>query len=78
MKQSSIEWIYNNLKSHFEHDGDLLEAVKMSFEQAKAMHKGELLDTWEDSRIEYMGDDYIGKTKSFDDYYNETFNTKEK
>jgi hypothetical protein len=39
MKQSSIEWIYNNLKSHFEHDGDLLEAVKMSFEQAKAMHK---------------------------------------
>jgi hypothetical protein len=42
MKQSSIEWIYNNLKSHFEHDGDLLEAVKMSFEQAKAMHKDEI------------------------------------
>jgi hypothetical protein len=42
MKQSSIEWIYNNLKSHFEHDGDLLEAVKMSFEQAKAMHKEEI------------------------------------
>ena len=78
MKHSSIEWIYNNLKSHFEHDGDLLEAVNMSFEQAKAMHKEKLLDTWEDSRIEYMGDDYIGKTKSFDDYYNETFNTKEK
>ena len=39
MKQSSIEWIYNNLKSHFEHDGDLLEAVKMSFEQAKAMER---------------------------------------
>jgi hypothetical protein len=44
MKQSSIEWIYNNLKSHFEHDGDLLEAVKMSFEQAKAMHKEEMID----------------------------------
>ena len=44
MKQSSIEWIYNNLKSHFEHDGDLLEAVKMSFEQAKAMHKDEMID----------------------------------
>ena len=39
MKQSSIDWIYNNLKSHFEHDGDLLEAVKMSFEQAKAMQQ---------------------------------------
>ena len=45
MKQSSIEWIYNNLKSHFEHDGDLLEAVKMSFEQAKAMHKEEIENT---------------------------------
>jgi hypothetical protein len=44
MKQSSIDWIYNNLKSHFEHDGDLLEAVKMSFEQAKAMHKEEMID----------------------------------
>jgi hypothetical protein len=42
MKQSSIEWIYNNLKSHFEHDGDLLEAVKMSFEQAKAMYEDEM------------------------------------
>ena len=44
MKQSSIDWIYNNLKSHFENDGDLLEAVKMSFEQAKAMHKEEMID----------------------------------
>ena len=42
MKQSSIEWLYDNLKSHFEHDGDLLEAVKMSFEQAKAMHEDEM------------------------------------
>ena len=34
MKESSIEWIYNNLKSHFEHDGDLLEAVKMKIGRA--------------------------------------------
>jgi hypothetical protein len=39
MKQSSIEWIYNNLKSHFEHDGDLLEAVKMSFEPLTPIKK---------------------------------------
>ena len=51
MKQSSIEWLYNNLKSHFEHDGDLLEAVQMSFEHAKAMHKEELLEFY--TEIEY-------------------------
>jgi hypothetical protein len=75
MKQSSIEWIYNNLKSHFEHDGDLLEAVKMSFEQAKAMHKDEIENAvkqgWdynEEGLVQWMGEQY----------YNETFNTKEK
>jgi hypothetical protein len=69
MKQSSIEWLFEQYKLI----GMLTTA---QVEKAKRMHKEELLDTWEDSRIEYMGDDYIGNIKSFDDYYNETFNTK--
>lgn len=73
MKQSSIEWIYNNLKSHFEHDGDLLEAVKMSFEQAKAMHKEEIENAYWD------GGQWVPTVGSqCEEYYNETFNTKEK
>jgi hypothetical protein len=73
MKQSSIEWIYNNLKSHFEHDGDLLEAVKMSFEQAKAMHKDEIENAYWD------GGQWVPTVGSqCEEYYNETFNTKEK
>ena len=75
MKQSSIEWIYNNLKSHFEHDGDLLEAVNMSFEQAKVMHKDEIENAvkqgWdynEEGLVQWMGETY----------YKKTFNTKEK
>ncbi len=43
-KQSSIDWLYNNLKSHFEHDGDLLEVVQMSFKQAKEMEKEQMID----------------------------------
>ena len=39
MNQTAVEWLYNNLKSHFEHDGDLLEVVQFSFEQAKEMEK---------------------------------------
>jgi hypothetical protein len=74
MKQSSIEWVANQLEKLIPSGNQL--AIGAILEQAKVMHKEELLDTWEDSRIEYMGDDYIGKTKSFDDYYNETFNTK--
>jgi len=44
MKQTAVEWLYNNLKSHFEHNGDLLEVVQMSFEQAKAMEKEQIND----------------------------------
>ena len=39
MKQTAVEWLYDNLKSHFEHDGDLLEVVQFSFEQAKEMEE---------------------------------------
>lgn len=77
MKQSSIEWIYNNLKSHFEHDGDLLEAVKMSFEQAKAMHKDEI----ENAHIEgqRVFDDHPHTQWTTDQaelYYEKTFNAR--
>jgi len=72
MKQSSIDWIYNNLKSHFEHDGDLLEAVKMSFEQAKAMHKEEIENAYLEGFNAAAGGFHFE-----DDYYNETFNTNQ-
>lgn len=44
MKQTAVEWLYNNLKSHFEHDGDLLENVQFSFDQAKEMEEKNLLE----------------------------------
>ena len=75
MKQSSIDWLYNNLKSHFEHDGDLLEAVKMSFEQAKAMHKDEMIEVFHAGM--YCGDESPNSGIA-EEYYNERFNTKEK
>jgi hypothetical protein len=77
MKQSSIEWIYNNLKSHFEHDGDLLEAVKMSFEQAKAMHKKEIMGAHGEEQ-NYLEDDGSWRMQTAEEYYNETFNTQPK
>ncbi len=76
MKQSSIEFAVTSLEKLIPSGNQLVIGAILL--QAKAMHKDELQNTWEDSRVEDMGDDYIGKTKSFDDYYNETFNTKEK
>ena len=69
MKQSSIEWIYNNLKSHFEHDGDLLEAVQMSFKQAKAMHKEEMCEFAYKCRNIMAADEF-----AINHWYDKTFN----
>jgi hypothetical protein len=79
MKQSSIDWLYNNLKSHFEHDGDLLEAVNMSFEQAKEMEKEQI----EDAHIEgqRVFDEYPHTQWTNDQaelYYNKTFKNNDK
>jgi hypothetical protein len=42
MEQTAVEWLYDNLKSHFEHDGDLLEVVQFSFEQAIEMEEKQI------------------------------------
>ena len=65
---TSIEWLYNNLKSHFEHDGDLLEVVKMSFDQAKELHKKEIINAY------YLGD--YSDTRIAEKYYEQTFKNK--
>jgi hypothetical protein len=72
MKQTAVEWLYNNLKSHFEHDGDLLECVQMSMQQAKEMERANIIDA-------YLTNPLEAKWKNIGtDYYNETFNTNEK
>ena len=62
MKKTAVEWLYNNLKSHFEHDGDLLEVVKMSFDQAKEMERDQI--------VEAFGDGAMDTLKLGKEYYN--------
>ena len=49
-KQTAVEWLFNNLKSHFEHDGDLLEVIKMSFEQAKEIERIQNQQSFQDGQ----------------------------
>jgi hypothetical protein len=66
MKQSSIEWLKEHLTVSFNDDIILLLHF---FEQAKAMHKEEHRKTFNQG--------LMSNFQNFDDYYNETFNTKE-
>lgn len=79
MKQTAVEWLVNHWKK-LQSEGE-----KMSWQQiiditelAKEMEKEQMENVWHDSRIEDFGDDYIGKQTSFNDYFNETFNTEDK
>ena len=71
MKQTAVEWLYNNLKSHFEHDGDLLECVQMSMQQAKEMEKEQIKDAF------ILGELQQGFEDEAEHYYNETFKSNE-
>ena len=68
-QQTAVDWLYNNLKSHFEHDGDLLEVVHFSLEQAKAMEKEQIINTFKEAQVLVVLDD----TKRAEQYYNETY-----
>jgi hypothetical protein len=50
-QQTAVEWLILNLKSHFEHDGDLLEVVQMSYEQAKEMEKKQISNAFDRGRF---------------------------
>ena len=69
MKQTAVEWFYDKIKSHFEHDGDLLETLIFTKAIAKKKEKEQIMDAWcngfEESRP------YVDHSE---DYYNETFN----
>jgi hypothetical protein len=45
-KITAVDWLYNNLKSHFEYDGDLLEVIQYSFEQAKQMELEQKVESY--------------------------------
>jgi hypothetical protein len=43
-QQTAIDWLYDNLKSHFKYDGDLLEGVQYSFNQAKEIYEKQMIE----------------------------------
>ena len=73
-KQSSVEWLYNKM---YEHRGNI---TIEEFEQAKAMHKEEMIQSysngWHDGQdiiINGIAHIQVGGDAAGQEYYNETF-----
>jgi len=77
----AVEWLVEQFENHratFFKLNDKEERVTTLVgedvvEQAKEMQKKQHANTWDDSRVADKGDNYVGKQKSFNDYYEETY-----
>ena len=86
MKQSSIEWLYSEMnrirvEDECENIGavEFFELQRNALEQAKAMHKEEIMDAHiEGQRVFDKFPHTQWTNDQAEQYYNQTFNTKEK
>jgi len=79
MKQTAVEWLYNHLfpKQLDGFSNDEWDKIDKAFEQAKAMEKEQIIDAF---AVCWIANVPIGIECKLDaeQYYNETFKTKEK
>ena len=71
MKHTALDWYWDKIKSHFEHDGDLLETATFTFAIAKQKEKEQIEDAYWDG-----GQDVPVNGKRCEQYYNEKYKGK--
>jgi hypothetical protein len=74
-KQTAVEWFFDKMKSHFEHDGDLFETFCMTYSIAKTKERDQIKNAYDwgetNGSDESNGD---GPTHdNFEQYFNETY-----
>jgi hypothetical protein len=69
-KQTAVEWFYDKIKSHFEHDGDLLETLTFTMAIAKQKERDQHGDTWNAAIKAHddRGHVFVRSICDFDDY----------
>lgn len=74
MKQTALDWYWDKIKSHFEHDGDLLETASFTFAIAKQKEREQIEEAFDEGQ-EYEYQYHINGAPKFDSttYYNETY-----
>ena len=69
---TAVDWYFDKIKSHFEHDGDLFETACFTYAIAKQKEKEQIIDSFgvgcqvESTRL-------IGYQDIAEQYYNETY-----
>lgn len=74
-KQTALDWYWEKIKSHFEHDGDLFETASFTFAIAKQKEREQIIEAYATAVSKENNTDYIGmhEETSGEIYYNETY-----
>jgi hypothetical protein len=82
MKMTPMQEMFDQLKASKKDEYGLAFAIDMLLENEQAMLEKEkemLAGVWLDAQVAYQGDEYIKVSDpTFDEYYEGTFNTKQK
>ena len=72
-KQTAVEWFYDKIKSHFEHDGDLLETLTFTMAIAKKMEREQRIDFAKKCLDKSLDLDIRTVHSKVEEYYNKTY-----
>lgn len=59
--KTAVEWFYDKIKSHFEHDGDLLETLTFTMAIAKKKEREQIINAYDHGTFFLRGEDYFKK-----------------
>lgn len=72
-KQTAVQWFYDKIKSHFEHDGDLLETLTFTMAIAKKMEREQRIDFAKKCLDKSLDLDIRTVHSKVEEYYNKTY-----
>lgn len=75
-KQTALDWYWDKIKSHFEHDGDLLETASFTFAIAKQKEREQTIkfaEAYEEYAYNKSTYNRYTSPKPAEQYYNELY-----
>lgn len=72
---TAVDWYFDKIKSHFEHDGDLFEVATFTYAIAKQKEREQIEDAFQYGKWNgYENAKDVSEMKDPSEYYNETYN----
>jgi len=74
-EEAAIDWFFDKIKSHFEHDGDLYESVVMTYAISKQKFRHQIMKAYDEGNQNQYDKICTSNHVNIDEqeYYNKTY-----